>query len=289
MQNLNRTNSFSFVFIASLILITAGLALAVSFPTFKAWQRSGVDKLHAEANKTDSTPEKLNLLQQAALLGFNDPVATEKLASDYWSMGDYNKVIDAYEASWNPLNRLYMGNLSLKANKPSSAQAFFAQADRAGESAESQAGLAKIEFINNQTANGCNHADRAKKLNLSSEPAQQASQLCAILAANPNTSVSPSRESAYVLINAYLYDLGLKQLESVQVKSLVDWQLLAKVYASRGEFDKAKDAISKGLALNSANPSLIKMSIDLNRASGKESSNQLQDQLNDLKFEKFQN
>lgn len=286
MQNLNRTNSFSFALVATAILLTAGLALGVSLPFIKSWQISQVDRVLASAQTQSNNADKLAKLKQAATIGISDPVAIERLASSYWKVGEYNKSITTYQASWTAVNDLYLGTQALKSNQPLMAKIFYAQADRAGESAESQAGLASVAFIENRIDDGCNHADRAKKLNLSSNAATQAGLICAVF---QNTSDLAERERAYLLINNFIFDAGIKRLENLTGKSADDWLLISGVHASRGKYDKAITAIDNGLLQAPSNPELLVAKITTLQASGKtDDIETYQQRLQDLKFEKFQ-
>ncbi len=286
MQNLNRSNSFSFAFVATAILLTAGLALGVSLPFIKSWQISQVDRVLASAQTESNNADKLAKLKQTATIGISDPVAIERLASSYWKVGEYNNSITTYQASWTAVNDLYLGTQALKSNQPLMAKIFYGQADRAGESAESQAGLASVAFIENRIDNGCSHADRAKKLNLSSNAATQAGLICAVF---QNTSDLAERERAYLLINNFIFDAGIKRLENLADKSADDWLLISRVHASKGEYDKAITAIDNGLLQAPSSPELLVAKITTLQASGKtDDIETYQQRLQDLKFEKFQ-
>lgn len=286
MQSLNRTNSFSFGFVAIAILFTAGLAIGVSIPNIKSWQIGQIDRLLTEAQLTTSTASKQAQLKQAALIGIDDPVAIERLANSYWQIGEYDKSITTYQASWVEVNELYLGTQALKSSQPLMAKIFYGQADKAGESAESQAGLASVAFIENRIDDGCNHADRAKKLNLSSPAATTAGQICAVF---KNTSNLTERGRGYLLINNYIFDHGIKQLENLAGKSSTDWLLVSKVYASRGEFGKANTALDNGLVQEPSNTKLLEAKVSTMQANGESvNAGVYQQRLQDLKFEKFQ-
>lgn len=287
MQNLNRSNSFSFSFVAILVVVTTGLMIAVSIPTIQSWQTAQIDKLLAEANQSEEPASKQAKLKQAATIGINDPVAIEALANSYWQIGEYNKAIGTYQSSWTGINDIYLGTASLKSSQPQLAKSFFSNSDKAGESAESQAGLASVAYIENRVDEGCNHADRAAKLNLSSAVANQAVQVCSVL---NTTSTLAEKEQTYLLINNYIYDLGLARLESVANKSSTDWLLLAVTYASRGELVKAENTVQSGLAQSPSDQTLLRLAIKLIDANGKAGeSSTYQNRLEDLQFEKFQN
>jgi tetratricopeptide (TPR) repeat protein len=269
-----------------MILLTAGLALGVGLPFIKSWQVSQVDKILARSRIEKTETDKLSKLKQAVLIGTNDPVAIERLASNYWRVGEYNKSIATYQAGLTTINDLYLGRLALQSSQPWMAKVFYSQADRLGESAKSQAGLANVAFIENRVDDGCNHADRAKKLNLSSREAAQAIQICAIF---QNTSNLTEREQAYLLINNFIFDAGIKQLEKLTNKSADDYLLLSRVYASRGEYNKANNAINNGLLQAPSNKELLKAKISILQASGKTDNIEVyQQRLQDLEFEKFQ-
>lgn len=287
MQSLNRNNSFSFSFIAILVVITAGLLLAVSIPSIKSWQINQIDKLVADANKQNNSSQKQAKFRQAAIFGINDPVAIENLANSYWKVGEYSKVIATYQASWTSINDLYLGTTALKSDQPLLAKLFFSNADKAGESAESQAGLASVAYTENRVDEGCNHADKAKKLNLSSSSANQASQICLVL---KNLSPLTERERTYLLLNSYIFDIGLSRLETIPSKTVGDWLLLTRVYSGRGELKKAESTVRNGLIQNPSSQPLLSMVIQILDANGKNGeSATYQQRLKDLQFEMFQN
>ncbi len=269
------------------MVVTAGLIIAVSIPTIQSWQTAQIDKLLAEAYQSKEPASKQAKLEQAATIGINDPVAIEALANSYWQIGEYNKAIGTYQSSWTGINDIYLGTASLKSSQPQLAKSFFSNSDKAGESAESQAGLASVAYIEKRVDEGCNHADRAAKLNLSSAVANQAVQVCSVLNA---TSTLAEKEQTYLLINNYIYDLGLDRLEAVANKSSTDWLLLAVTYASRGELEKAENTVQSGLVQSPSNQTLLRLAIKLKDANGKAGENSTyQNRLEDLQFEKFQN
>lgn len=285
MQNFNQVNNFSIKFVAIGVFITAGLVIGVSLPLVRSWQFNQVDKLLKLSENPGNEQQSRAYLKQAAIIGFNDPLPIERLASQYWQRGEYNKSIATYQSSWLQLNKLYLGNSALKASQPDLAKIFYNEADIENESAESQAGLAKVAFVGNRVGEGCNHADRAKKLNLSSPSAIQAVEVCAVMT---NTSSLPERARATLLINNYIFETGLTKLEAVTTKSTSDWRLISAVYASKGEYAKAKTAAQNGLLQDPSNRELLELSAKLDTASGEDTIDAYKTRLEDLEFRNFQ-
>ena len=285
MQSFDQTNKFSFGLVALAVLVTAGFALGVSLPLIQTAQFNQVDKLLELSNNSEDQNLSQTYLKQASILGFNDPLPVERLASLYWQRGEYGKSIATYQSSWLQINKLYLGNQALKASRPSLAKIFYNEANIENESAESQAGLAKVAFVENRVGEGCNHADRAKKLNLSSPSAIQAVEVCAAMT---NTSALPERARATLLINNYIFEAGLTKLEASATKSTSDWLLISEVYANKGEFDKAIVATKNGLLQDPSNQELLKLMTKLETASGKNSDETYQNRVEDLEFTNFQ-
>lgn len=268
-----------------MLILTAGLALGVSWSSIKAWQYEQVDILLTKASALNDVQASSQLYQYIAVLGVDDPLATERVASQYWSMGEYVRSLSVYQNSWIELNNIYLGNAWLRASNPGLAKYSFDKANQEAETAESQSGLATVAFIEGRVDHGCNHADRAKKLNLNSPVATNLEEICTIL---QGTSVLSERAKATKLINALIFDIGLNKLESISTKSSADWQLIAKVYASRGEYEEAAAAIQSGLKQDPSNQSLLSFMIYLNDIGGNSAKNTIyRARLEDTKFHNF--
>lgn len=231
-----------------------------------------IDKLLDKAKHAQNQQESLQLRQQAVIIAPNDPLAVETLANHYWQMGEYHLAINTYQQSWIKIHQIYLGNIALRASQTELAKQYFDNSNRESESAQSQAGLATVAFIENRPDQGCNHADRAKKLNLSSATATNVGEVCAIF---NQKSTRTDRAQANLLINSFIFESGLAKLEAIPSKTTSDWQLISAVYASRGELGKASDAIKSGLEQAPADQELLRAIIKLNTIQGNQSQNSL--------------
>ena len=283
---MNRHNSFSFRLIATAIILTLGLYLAISIPTIKSWRDYQIDKLLSEANKTSSPATKQALLAQAGLIGIDDPIATGALANNLWQTGNYLGAIKAYEQSWLHIDKAYLGELALRADQPELARRLFNESNQAGESSEALAGLAVVEYIAGNTQKGCDYAERSQKLNLSSTISERANAICLIV---QNKSSLTPRQQTYLLLDAHMYHLALARLEATDPKANDDWQSIAKIHANTGQLDKAIAALDGGLAQSPSNQALLELKVRYLLVQGKEAeAKPLQAQLNQMKFAKFQ-
>lgn len=287
MKNLNRINNFSFAFIASVLIITAGLVIGFIVPAITSWQQANIDKLLSKANNSEDSAVKLTFLSQAALLGKNDPLATYTYANALWQAGDYESSLNTYTNSWLELDYNYLGSLALKASKNNEAKKFFSKANSEGENDESLTGLAIVEFNADNVKKGCEYAAKAQKLNLSSSKAEQAVTICQI---KQGESKLPLREQAYVLLNSYVYDESLGRLQKIENKNASDWDAISSIYASRGELSQASEALKSSLEKNPANPNIIQKLIKYLGLQNKSAEAQIyKERLQDLKFENFPN
>lgn len=287
MKRLNHLNSFNFAFIAGVLIITAGISLGVLLPNLQAWQQDNIDKIISRAKEPDNSSTKLSLLEQASLLGKNDPIATQSYASALWQNGDLEKSIGVYENSLMPINYSYIGYLYLRVGLVDRAKEAFSKSVRAGETAENQSGLSLVEFIKGNNALGCNYSARAIKLNLSSIKADAAKTICEIQIGKSSLN---NRQQIYSLLNSYIYAKALDRLQRLETKNSSDWQAIADIHASRGEVKDAINSAKEGLAQNPANPKLISLLIkylDLNNQ--KEEAKFYNNQLEDLKFKNYPN
>lgn len=282
--SLNRNNRFSFWFIAVLTITTAAFVIAVSLPVIQSLQYRGVDKL-LQAAKQDSS-QVLPLTQQAAVIGWNDPVAIENLAEVYKQRGESTRVLQTYANAAVATNPIYTGYLALQYGDVSIAQSMFHKAQKDGENAQAQAGLAISSFAADKIEDGCKQAERAVKLDLSDSHGQAAQQLCEIL---QDQSKLSARAQAYVLINNYLYAQGEAKLQATQDKTATDYLILAHVAANRGELSKGIELLKQGLALDPSNPELLQTIITyLQRSNQAGESEQYQTRLSDVLFVKSQ-
>lgn len=284
MASFNRSNRFNFWFIAVLVVVTAAFIIAVSLPQIQAAQYHSVDKLLAQAKNNPNQAQALT--EQAATVGWNDPVAIETLAEQYQNRGEFNKALQVYTNSAVSVNPIYTGYLALQYNQPSTAQTLFHKAEKDGEDAQAQAGLALASFVLGNNTDGCTHADRAVKLDLSEKRATAAQQVCQIMQQQSQLS---DREQAYVLLDNYLYKIGEEKLQNINNKTALDLLFLAKVQANRGELTNAIDSVKQGLVLDQSNKDLLQAIITYLQKSGRGSeANDYQTRLNDVMFVKQQ-
>ncbi len=284
MPSLNRSNRFNFWFVAALTFVTAAFVIALSLPKIQSLQYGGVDKLLVAAKQSSS--QALPLTQQAAALGWNDPVAVESLAEVYKQRGESERALKTYANAVVATNPIYIGNLALQYGDVGIAQSMFHSAQKDGENAQAQAGLAISSFALAKAEEGCKQAERAVKLDLSDSRGQAAQQLCEVMQKQSKLS---ERAQAYLLINNYLYKQGEAKLQALAEKTSGDYLTLAKVVANRGELTKAVEFVKQGLELDPSNPELLQTVITyLKRANQTGESEQYQTRLNDVLFVKSQ-
>lgn len=284
MLSLNRGNRFNFWFVAVLTIATAAFVIAVSLPAIQSLQYKGVDTLLRAARQDNS--QALALTQQAAVIGWNDPVATEKLAEVYKQRGESTKALLTYVNASVATNPIYTGYLALQYGDVGIAQSMFRSAQKDGEDAQAQAGMAISSFALGQIDDGCKQAERAVKLDLSDQRGQVAQQICDVL---QNQSKRGERAQAYLLVNNYLYKQGEAKLQTIQDKTAADYLMLARMKANRGELNKAIELVQQGLDLDPSNPELLQTIITyLQRNSRTGESEHYQSQLNDVLFVKSQ-
>lgn len=286
MKNLNRVNNFSFTAIAIAVIIIAGLALGVSIPAIKDWQLKNVDKLLEEASGTNDQSTKLGLLAQAALLGKNDPLATDRYSQNLWQAGEYKSAIQAYQESLLNVNPSYLGVLALKANEPNRAKGFFEQSNREEENDEALSGLAIVEFINNNPTKGCEYAYKSRKLNLSSKQAELAGKICEI---SQNKSYLNTRQQAYTKLDAFMYTQALDELQKLPTKNVSDWIAIAKIHANTGNLTAAIDSLKSANSQSPENSQVMKLLIAYLNADNRGGETQIYiDRLNELQFKNYQ-
>lgn len=284
LPSLNRSNRFNFWFVATLTIVTAAFVIALSLPEIQSLQYRGVDKLLAAAKQNSA--QTLPLTQQAATLGWNDPVAIESLADVYKQRGESTQALKTYTNAAVATNPIYIGNLALQYGDVSIAQSMFHAAQKDGEDAQAQAGLAISSFAQDKVEDGCKQAERAIKLDLSDPRGQTAQQLCEVLQKQSKLS---ERAQAYLLINNYLYKQGEARLQALTDKTAGDYLVLARVAANRGELSQATEFVKQGLALDPSNPDLLQTVITyLKRSNQTGESEQYQTRLNDVLFVKSQ-
>lgn len=287
MKNFNRINNFSFAFVAAALIVTSGLVVGVSIPFLKNWQQTNINKLIEQANSSKDQSNKMALLSQAALLGKNDPLATYTYANALWEAGEFEKSIAVYNESWLKPNYNYLGELAMKAGNSMQAKTYYAKANAKGENDISLSGLAIVEFDNNNTIKGCEYAERAQKLNLSSTNAEQAITICSI---KQKKSSLDERSQIYTLLNSYIYNEALSGLQKLQVKNTSDWMAIASIYAKTGKLNSSIEALKSALEQNPADVTIMQKLVDyLNLQNRGDEAQVYKQRLQELKFENFPN
>ncbi len=265
LKSLNRNNSFSFALIAVVIIATAGLAFGVALPSINSWRLAQADKLIVQAHTASDPSAVRALLSQAALLGPDYPMALQELANNYWRAGEYDKAISTYQSGWVAVNNNFLGGLAIKASNAALAKQLYTKANKQEESAQSQSGLAIVNFIDGNNSQGCIHAQRATKLNLSSPQSEQAKAICAIFSGGSKLG---AREQAYILANAGIYNIALEKLGQLATKSVGDWELMANIQAAQGQLGKATDSLKSALNQNPSSKTTLKLLINILNKSG---------------------
>jgi len=285
LKNWNRINNFSFAAIAAALIITAGLVLGLSLPSIKSWQASNISRLIEQANTSKDANTKTYLLAQAALLGKNDPTATQAYANNLWGRGEYKQAIDAYASSWTKPDYNYLGELALKSGDITRAKTFFSKANSKGENSDSLSGLALVEFSNKNTNKGCEYSERALKLNLSSKKAEDSVTICQI---EQGKSTLDKRLQSYKKLSNYLYADALSELQEIETKNTSDWLAIASIYANAGKLNNSIGALKSGLDQNPADTKIMQKLIDYLNIEGRAGEAQIyKERLQDLRFENF--
>lgn len=265
-------------------------------PEITAWRLGITDRLIASANRAGTSEKKYSYLSQANIIGFRDPVASNALAEFWIDRGEYKKAISVYKDSIKDPNNVALGILALKARDYELANTYFRVATKQNSTAESNAGEAIALYNLDKITEGCNKSNSAIKLNLKSDLASNAVLSCIILGGKQSDSVSQTdistlseREIGYKLVNSLVFNQGEKKLNAIAEKTALDYLLLSRLLASRGEIEEAITIAEKGIGIDSSIVDLYTQLIDLYKI--KEDSSQIQkyqNRIDQLKFDKYQ-
>lgn len=286
----------SFFLIATGFILLVGLLVAVMMPQLTAWRWSVVDRLVAQAKNEQNSQYKLSLLEQAKLIGGQDPVATEALAQFWLNRGEIDKAIAVYQSVENP-NYLRMGYLALNAQDYNKALNLYKKASSDQQSAESLVGEAVASYNQEKISDGCEKSLQAVKLNLQSKSAKAAVTSCVILGGTQAEAVSlagqqpamSERETAFFLINNQIYKVGESRLNAITDKTVTDWLVLSRLANVRGDKNLAISQAEKGLELDPSNVDVNTELIKLYRLTGSDAkANELSARLQQLQFTKYQ-
>jgi len=293
---LKNSQKVSFFLILAGFIVFVGLLIALFLPEIRAWRYSVVDRLLLQAKATTDDNQQYSLIEQANVIGYNDPQAIEATAQFWLKRGDTQKALQVYIARLQNPNYTALGSLALKSQDYTYASKLYAKAYSQQESASAGAGLAIALFNQNKIAEGCEKATGAYKLDLQDASIQNAVTLCLLLDTNnieaSNLVTKPvlsDREAAYFLINNKVYKLGEENLLKVKTKSVSDWLIMSRLAASRGDFNDAISKAEQGIELDRSNidlnRDLVKLYTLTNNASKqREYSNRLEQ----LQFSKYQ-
>ena len=120
----------SFVAISVILILIVGLLVVTFMPEITSWRLSIADNLLEKANATKSESKKYSYLNQANLIGFGDPIASNELAEFWIDRGEYQKAIDVYTKNVKDPNYTALGILSLKARDYEQAKQYFEIANK---------------------------------------------------------------------------------------------------------------------------------------------------------------
>jgi len=286
----------SFVAISVILMLIVGLLVVTFMPEITSWRLSIADNLIAKANATNSESKKYSYLNQANLIGFGDPIASNELAEFWIDRGEYQKAIDVYTKNVKDPNYTALGILSLKARDYEQAKQYFEIANKQNTTAESNAGEALALYNLGKISEGCDKANTAIKLNLTNLLANKAVESCLILGGTlPDSVVATDisslsdRALAYKLIDAYVYNQGEKRMNTITEKTALDYLVISQLLASQGNIDEAIATVEKGIDIDKSIADIYLHAIRLYNIKGDNSKIQeYQNRLDQLRFEKYQ-
>lgn len=286
----------SFVAITAILILIIGLFVATFMPEITAWRIAIADELVAKANATSGDSKKYSYLSQANLIGLGDPVASNELAEFWIDRGEYQKAIDVYAENIKDPNYTALGILSLKGRDYEQAKQYFEIANKQNPTAESNAGEAIALYNLDKITEGCDKANAAIKLNLTSQLANRAVESCIILGGTQSDSVRATdistlseRALAYKLIDSYVYNQGEKRMNAIAEKTALDYLVLSKLLASQGNIDEAIVMVEQGIGIDRSIADIYLHAIRLYKIKGDSGKIQdYQNRLDQLKFEKYQ-
>lgn len=285
----------NFFLIAGGFILLIGLLIALFTPEITSWRLSVVDRLLLQAKMSNNDSQRYSILQQAQLIGYHDPQATEALAQYWLSRGELGQAIATYQAGIAEPNYTALGDLALQAQDYAKAKVFFEKEGNTVETTASLVGEAKANYNTGNITTGCAKATQAAKLSLENVSAKAAITSCYILGGsqvenigNTTQPVMSERQSAYYLINNQVYKPGEAKLLAVKDKSAGDWLVLARLAAARGELQDATQKAEQGIELERSNIELNKELIVLYNLAG--NTNKAQEysvRLQQLQFDKY--
>lgn len=292
-QPQNRNN---FVYLSIALIFIAVLLLAVFLPSITAWRIGITDKLLDKAKNSQDVQLKYSYLKQANIIGFRDPAASNELARFWIDRGEYKKAIDVYKNSIENPNNVALGVLALKARDYELAIKYFQTATRENPTAESNAGEAIALYNLDKISEGCDKSNTAIKLNLNSGLANKAIGSCKILGGvqsdtviNADISSLSERDIGYRLIDSLVFNQGEKKINAIAEKTALDYLMLSRLLASRGEIDAAITMAEKGIEIDSSITDLYSHAIKLYELKNNASKiTSYQNRVEQLKFEKYQ-
>jgi tetratricopeptide (TPR) repeat protein len=268
----------------------------VSLPSITAWRLSITDRLLDKAKNSQDVQLRYSYLKQANIIGFRDSVASNELAQFWIDRGEYKKAIDVYRSSIKDPNNVALGVLALKARDYELANKYFQTATGQNPTAESNAGEAIALYNLDKISEGCDKSNTAIKLNLNSELANKAIGSCKILGGvqsdtviNADISNLSERDIGYRLVDSLVFNQGEKRINAISEKTALDYLILSRLLASRGEIEGAIIAVEKGIEIDRSIIDLYTHAIKLYEL--KEDSSKItsyQNRVEQLKFEKYQ-
>ena len=289
-------NSNNSVYLSIAVVLVAVLLLVTFLPSITTWRLSIVDRLLQQSKSSQDVQLQYSYLKQANIIGFRDPIASNELAQFWIDRGEYAKAIDVYRYNIQDPNYTSLGILALKARDYESANKYFQLASKQNSTAESNAGEAIALYNLDKISEGCEKSNTAIKLNLNSDLANKAISSCKILGGtqsdtviNADISSLSERDIGYRLVNSLVLNQGEKKINAISEKTALDYLMLSRLLASRGDIDGAITMVEKGIAIDSSINDLYITAIKLHEIKGDTARvENYQDRLEQLKFEKYQ-
>lgn len=283
---MKKESSRSFFVLSGLVFCLVALLVGIFWPNLVSAQQKLSDELISKAEKArQEGNDKLYLLylHEAETINPLDTKARVQHAQYYVARGDYARAITIYQGGGVSPNYAYLGNLALKAQDYNLAMRFFDKASREGLKAEGLAGKAISYFNLKNTKLGCSLSDEAFKLDVNNRRANSAKAVCIVMTNGggedsslyPDISspkMSTKRGRAYFLADNGVPVAAEAELESSAENTPGDWLFLAKLSASRKEYDKALSRIELGLKKDPTNWDILQAAVMINEKLASESS-----------------
>lgn len=289
-------NSNNFVYLSIALVSIVVLLLVTFLPSITAWRLSIVDRLLQQAKSSQDVQLQYSYLNQANTIGFRDPVASNELAQFWIDRGEYKKAIEVYQDSISNPNYSALGILALKARDYELANKYFQIATKQNPTAESNAGEAIALYNLDKIDQGCDKSNTAIKLNLNSDLANKAIGSCKILGGtqsdtviNADISSLSERDIGYRLVNSLVLNQGEKKINAISEKTALDYLILSRLLASKGDIDAAIMMVEKGIEIDSSVRDLYTHAIRLYQIKNDTTKiERYQNRVEQLKFEKYQ-